>query len=163
MGYTRTPAHYTASAAYHGGDPVWIRPANLDLRRINPPAGAALGDDGIDLIAMIPQLTQTLATVGTTAVQLREQQIQNQRQDAAQAQATAATNAQTQALEQATAANSAVADPSASPATVATPTAPGMPPAPHGKKGGGMTVPLIIGGTVIGIAVVLALLKLRRG
>ena len=161
MGYTRTPAHYTASAAYHGGDPVWIRPANLDLRRINPQGGAALGDDGIDLIAMIPQQTQTLATVGTTAVQLREQQIQNQRQDANQAQAVAATNAQTAALEQATAANQAVADPTASPAAVPTP---GVSlPTPHGKKGGGMTVPLIIGGTVIGIAVVLALLKLRRG
>lgn len=156
MSYTATPAFYSPSDAYHGGDPVWIRPTNRSFRRINSPAGSALGDD-FSWAAEIPALIQTVGTIGTTAVSLREQQIQNKRQDDASANATAAQNAQTAALQQATAANAAVADPTSSPAAIAMGAGPG-------KKGGGkssMTLPLIIGGSVIGLAVVVALLRRR--
>jgi|SRR5580692_6442099 hypothetical protein len=159
MSYTATPAFYSPSDAYHGGDPVWIRPANRQFRRVTSPAGANLGDD-FSWAAEIPSLIQTVGTIGTTAVQLREQQIQNKRQNDAAANATAAQNAQTAALEQATAANAAVADPTSSPAAVAA----GVAPVP-GRKGGGkssMTLPLIIGGSVIGLALVVALIR-RRG
>jgi hypothetical protein len=149
MSYTATPAFYSPSDAYHGGDPVWIRPTNRSFRRVNSPAGAALGDD-FSWAAEIPSLIQTVGTIGTTAVALREQQIQNKRQDDAQANQTAAVAAQTDALQQAAAANQAVADPSRAPATGG-----------HGGKSK-LMLPLIIGGSVVGLAVLVALLR-RRG
>jgi hypothetical protein len=159
MSYTATPAFYSPSDAYHGGDPVWIRPANRGFRRLNSPAGAALGDD-FSWAAEIPSLIQTVGTIGTTAVQLREQQLQNQRQNDAAANQTAAVNAQNAQLAQAAAANAAVANPSSSPGAIAA----GAAPLPGSGRGGRskMTLPLIIGGSVIGIAVVVALLR-RRG
>jgi hypothetical protein len=123
--------------------------------------GDELADD-FSWVAEIPALIQTAGTIGTTAVSLREQQIQNQRQDTAQSQQTAALNAQTAALEQAQAANAAAADPS-SPAAAAGNLPPGMAPAPRGGKKSAMSVPLIIGGSVIALALVVALVKLRRG
>jgi hypothetical protein len=151
MSYTATPAFYSPSDAYHGGDPVWIRPTNRSFRRVNSPAGAALGDD-FSWAAEIPSLIQTVGTIGTTAVALREQQIQNKRQDDAQANQTAAVNAQTAAL--ASSANQAVADPTNSPAAIAL---------GGGKKGRSkMMLPLIIGGSVVAVAVLVALLR-RRG
>jgi hypothetical protein len=162
MSYTATPAFYSPSDAYHGGDPVWIRPANRGFRRVNSPAGSALGDD-FSWAAEIPALIQTVGTIGTTAVSLREQQIQNKRQDDAQANQTAAVNAQTAELAQAAAANEAVANPATSPGAVATAGAAGVS-LPGAKKGGksSYTLPLIIGGSILGLAVVVALLR-RRG
>jgi 4-diphosphocytidyl-2C-methyl-D-erythritol kinase len=120
MGYVNTPAHMTASNAFHAGDSVWPGNQALVVRRANvyptnpvnhptAPGGSYLGEVGdLGWEEMIGPLISALTSAGTTVYSVVESKKQakdakRQQQDAdaaaaaAQAQAAAvAAQAQTQ-------------------------------------------------------------------
>jgi len=131
MGYQNTPAHHTASAAWHAGDPVWPGNGALIIRRANVYPSTARTPDrpGANLGALgwaesIGPLIQALTAVGTTAYGIRRSQLDAQherdRQNAldqaaakaaAEAKAAAAAAAQQVATQQQAAAASPLAMP----------------------------------------------------
>jgi uncharacterized protein HemX len=58
MAYVNTVAHHTASAAWHAGDPVWIRRANV--RQV----------EGLGFWAAIPALVTAITAIGTAGYQV---------------------------------------------------------------------------------------------
>jgi hypothetical protein len=93
MGYRNTPAHMTKSLARHGGDIVWpvdpgliIRRGNVD--RTSDLPGADLG--WAESVGAAAQIASTLATLGKTAYELRQGQMDAKRSRTHEADAQAA-------------------------------------------------------------------------
>lgn len=168
MGYQRTPAHYTASAAYHAGDGTWPGPSDLIIRRANVggawvphysaptrPGGANLGD--FEWAAELPELLKTAVTAGKAVYDIRTQQLADQRSRAQAQDATnAAAAAQTAAANQVAAAAAAAAG---NPDTYV----PGASlPGAGGKHGGGSLLSnpaVLVGGAAVGALLLVMLLR----
>lgn len=99
MGYVRTIAHHTASAARHAGDRVWIRNGNGSLAR---PFRPGMSLHGLGFVEAIPALVGALAAIGTAGYQVyaADQDKKDAQKQASKAAKQAAADAAAAAAEQ---------------------------------------------------------------